>query len=523
MKTISYICASNKLLIHDELFYTENNSTELVIDFTDSGCDGLRKWVDFVIADGSETTRPTLETFYVGNILTIILGAEFLKEGTLTFQPYASDPLTGKKVIFNVLSAKVDSFLNVLNDTAFIDPTPLELALSLKMNKDGSNSDIDELHFDITPSSTDALLEGQMRWNAASRTLNVGVDGNGVVLQLGEEMYYPQVRNVDTVEIEDGDTVMYAGTVGGSGIIFIKKAYTPSMPLPGMFMGIATEHIAINGSGKVTWFGLINGVQTDGSSVGQVWTDNTILYNHSTIAGKLSNTKPVAPATAVQAAIVVRAHATAGILFVRPIFFPFLNMLSDVAITTPQLGDVLKRTALNRWENTNELSLPRWDDLQFPLTQSKQGANLKPDVDYTNIGLLFPQNDTSEYVIMLIQLPHVWKVGTEIHPHIHYTQSQAVQPVFRLEYKWTNIGDVESGTWSTLDLNLNALPYTSGNMHQILKTLTPILGTGKTISSILAVKLYRTDNVYIGDLLAKQFDIHIQIDSFGSQDEYIKT
>ena len=31
------------------------------------------------------------------------------------------------------------------------------------------------------------------------------------------------------------------------------------------------------------------------------------------------------------------------------------------------------------------------------------------------------------------------------------------------------------------------------------------------------------DNVYTGDMLADQFDIHIEIDGFGSQEEYIKT
>ena len=38
----------------------------------------------------------------------------------------------------------------------------------------------------------------------------------------------------------------------------------------------------------------------------------------------------------------------------------------------------------------------RWDDLTGPLTRGLQGSADKPDFDYTNFGLLFPQNDTSE-------------------------------------------------------------------------------------------------------------------------------
>lgn len=43
-----------------------------------------------------------------------------------------------------------------------------------------------------------------------------------------------------------------------------------------------------------------------------------------------------------------------------------------------------------------------------------------------------------------------------------------------------------------------------------------ISGVGKKISSILKIKLFRTDNTYTGDFLASQFDIHYQIDAFGS-------
>ena len=45
---------------------------------------------------------------------------------------------------------------------------------------------------------------------------------------------------------------------------------------------------------------------------------------------------------------------------------------------------------------------------------------------------------------------------------------------------------------------------------------------GKTISSILQCKLYRDDNVYTGDAGAVSFDIHIEIDSFGSDTEFAK-
>ena len=176
---------------------------------------------------------------------------------------------------------------------------------------------------------------------------------------------------------------------------------------------------------------------------------------------------------------------------------------------------------MNVWIDTTE-SYTRFDDLFFPLAQVRVGANSKPDFDYTNNGLLFPQNDTAEYVWITCQLPHRWKEGSTIYPHLHYTQTVNAQPVFRMEYRWTNIGDAVSGTWTNYDLATNAMPYVSGSIHQILKNATGIDGTGKTISSLLEIKLYRTDNVVTGDLLAKQFDVHIEIDGLGSSLEYVK-
>ena len=60
-----------------------------------------------------------------------------------------------------------------------------------------------------------------------------------------------------------------------------------------------------------------------------------------------------------------------------------------------------------------------WDDMRAPFTQTKRGALDKPDFDYTNVGLLFPQSNVAEIVYIIFQLPHNYKLGTSIYPHIH--------------------------------------------------------------------------------------------------------
>jgi hypothetical protein len=163
-----------------------------------------------------------------------------------------------------------------------------------------------------------------------------------------------------------------------------------------------------------------------------------------------------------------------------------------------------------------------WDDLSFPLTQGKQGNTTKPDYSYTELGYLFPQNDADEILYLSVQLPHRWKIGSTIYPHIHWHQSADQNVTWKIDYRWFNIGESVPGVWSTYTMDGLVIAYTSGNVHQISRNVLGIDGTGKTLSSCLQIKLYRDDNVYTGDALATMFDIHIECDALGSSQEFVK-
>jgi len=94
--------------------------------------------------------------------------------------------------------------------------------------------------------------------------------------------------------------------------------------------------------------------------------------------------------------------------------------------------------------------------------------------------------------------------------------------VFKLDYKWFNIGAAVPESFTTYAMDAYAVTYSSGSIHQISHGGDGIAGTGKGISSLLLCKLYRDDNVYTGDALAFQFDVHFEIDAAGSREEYIK-
>lgn len=193
--------------------------------------------------------------------------------------------------------------------------------------------------------------------------------------------------------------------------------------------------------------------------------------------------------------------------------------LSDALNDSRNITKTIKSSAEIPIEYTDTV----WDDLKFPFTQTKQGANLRPDFDYVNIGLLFPQNNDDEIVYMVAQFPHSRKTGSTIRPHVHYRQNAATGVVWKMDYKYFANGQPIPSTWTTLsNAGENAFDYVSGDLAQIGVFPEIAAPTGDNVSSIMIIRFYRDDNTTTGDVLAFEFDIHYQIDEPGSQEEYVK-
>ena len=108
-----------------------------------------------------------------------------------------------------------------------------------------------------------------------------------------------------------------------------------------------------------------------------------------------------------------------------------------------------------------------WDDLRFPATRIRQGATQKPDFDTTNLGLLFPQNDTDEIAYIIAQMPHQWKQETNLSPHVHFVQDEAEEPVFKIDYRWYKNGSDPTGEFTTIACSGMIFEYTSGSILQM--------------------------------------------------------
>lgn len=222
------------------------------------------------------------------------------------------------------------------------NPVDEELEVSI----DGSwhriiRNEIEYLDFD--QAADFAVGSGQMAWNAAEGTLDLGLNDGAVVLQLGQEIHY-RVKNSTGSTIANGSAVSAAGTDGASGHILIQKFIADGSIAPRFFLGVTTEDIPNGEFGYVTHFGKLR-VNTSGFSAGDV------LYPSATVAGALTATPPVSPDYEMPIAYAINSKNN-GTIFVRVQTGYNLSELFDVKIDTPADGQFLRYdTADGRWEN----------------------------------------------------------------------------------------------------------------------------------------------------------------------------
>ena len=140
------------------------------------------------------------------------------------------------------------------------------------------------------------------------------------------------------------------------------------------------------------------------------------------------------------------------------------------------------------------------------------------------------------YVYFQVQMPHAWKAGSRIFPHVHWapiTSAPGTKRVYwELEYEWVNYQQ-PYGSPVTINGYLLAGESTPTRSLALLEhTITPlgtngIDGTGKTISSVLMCRLARRGDDDVIDNFTERaallsVDFHYEIDSFGSGSEYTK-
>lgn len=212
-----------------------------------------------------------------------------------------------------------------------------------------------QIEFDQTPTGTAGVAI--MSWNDADGTVDLGLKGGNVTLQIGQEQVTRVVNKTGSNLLESNyQIVKVDGAQGNRLKIALAQANNDANSAE--TLGMITENIDDNQEGFITTSGLVRNINTTGSLQGETWADGNMLYLSGTVAGQVTNIKPTAPIHTVIIGYVVRAHITQGQIYVKVDNGYELNELHDVAVGSYGSKDVLWRdTATNLWKNKDIFTL----------------------------------------------------------------------------------------------------------------------------------------------------------------------
>ncbi len=503
-----------------------------------------------------EGLRPELDTGYlfIKNDKDIITKTSPLEaEDVLGTENQVIVTDNGDETITLSTPQDIDTDADVVFDTSTLDKLILNIAAGL------------------TPG------EGEMSWNADDGTVNIGLPGGNVVLQVGEELLAPRSRAVGS-DIGNGQLVYVSGATGSISEMTLAKADASATSRGTIAM--ATEDITVNQLGFFTAFGLVRDINTDPAT----YSEGDQLYLSGATAGNFTNVTPLPPNHIVKIGVVIRAHVTEGVILVTinqrtNNFGHILGMTANsiphadsngfLKETNPGFtfdGTHLKIGADNAKtycgagddmsifydgtdgniktdevaasdllltcgsQKTLELQNIVYEDLRTPLANAKVPAAAGPTwTQFMNDGgtstgvYLHHFSPTSiNSVYFTIQFPHASKQGGTVYPHLHWSPTTTNTGNVRwcMEYTWIDINGTFPNTSTVVILDAgDGTAY----KHQIASFAS---FAGKNISSIVVVRLYRdashVDDTYTGDAAALEFDVHYPIDTLGSRQEFIK-
>lgn len=192
-------------------------------------------------------------------------------------------------------------------------------------------------------------------------------------------------------------------------------------------------------------------------------------------------------------------------------------------------------------------SATTYTDLVVPVYSARNSSNSTPPFTlFSTPGFYTSEftsadNDATKELFFNVQMPHDYKEGSTIYPHIHWSTTVALgttRPVWKLEYQWVNLNDNYLSDFSSNVLTGYRIVQTGGGIESetlanltdtrrsMITPLGSISGTGKTISSMLLIRMTRlttdVNDAFTGGAFLLSFDIHYEIDSFGSSGEYTK-
>ncbi len=183
-------------------------------------------------------------------------------------------------------------------------------------------------YVDFNTAASPSELKGRVSFiDGTIDALQVDMGPGRPKLQIGQEDWFPVYNPSTTTAIPDGEPVAYAGTDGSNRPLAVPiRADNTNLTLRRSYIGLATEEIAPETWGKVSWRGDVNDIDTSGLAAGIVYLGTTTRY---------SNTPAQFPDEIIIIGAINVVDASVGQIAIKP---TYINIDSefDGCVTTRQ-------------------------------------------------------------------------------------------------------------------------------------------------------------------------------------------
>lgn len=249
------------------------------------------------------------------------------------------------------------------------------------INDAGTMSGVESLTFDGSVPATTPV--GTFWYDSSTETLNF--QQNNITQQVGEEiLLYGKASSA----INDSplQIIYQTGAVGASGVITFAPTVS-GITDANLILGCATEAIATNGFGRITTYGTVHNITTNGTAYGETWADGDVIW-YNPVTGNPTKTKPTAPNIKVQLGIVT--HAGNGGSGSFQVLIRTGSELggtdSNVNIISATGGQLLSYDQTNAyWKNINLT-----DGTGISITETTGGAITIANTGVTSVGATSP-------------------------------------------------------------------------------------------------------------------------------------
>jgi hypothetical protein len=270
------------------------------------------------------------------------------------------------------------------NALARFDGTTGKLIQNSVLTADDTGNAAGILSQQFSDGTAVTLAAGKQWYNGTNGSWNLGMGGGNITQQVGEELF--RYGKASAAITDSPLQLIYkTGVVGGSGVITFAPAVAGIVDYD-QILGCATENIALNGFGRITTYGIVNNITTNGTAYGETWADNDDIYYNPTTGG-LTKVVPTAPALKLLIGTVITAGSGgSGKFIVKLGVATALGELNDVQITSPAAGHVITyNQTQGAWQNRLLT-----DGTGINITEALSGAITIANTGVTSVAMTVP-------------------------------------------------------------------------------------------------------------------------------------